>query len=128
MAIQNQSSHKHILLADDDIDDRSLLSELLQEADASVMLKSAEDGKQLLELLHASEGQIPDMIFLDINMPRINGLECLTEIRNQSGSLQKVPVIILSTSGDPLHVKNAFQLGADAYAVKPYSMKTGNRL
>lgn len=119
MAFDNYSTKRYIYLADDDSDDREFFADAVMEIDPDVILKEAEDGMYLMDdLLRISPGDLPDFIFLDINMPRKTGLECLEEIRNHE-NLRVVNVVMLSTSNDPDNVQKAMELGATFYAVKP---------
>jgi len=108
---------KHVLLADDDEDDRIFFREALDELALSTSLYSVKDGEELMKVLHY-EGVIPDMLFLDLNMPGRNGKECLREIR-MFHHLKALPVIIFSTSANHRDVDDAFLLGADLYLQKP---------
>lgn len=120
MAFENYNSQRFIYLADDDSDDREFFADALSEIERDVILKQAPDGMHLMEsLLTLSESELPDFIFLDINMPGKTGLECLQEIRNLSGGLKEVNIVMLSTSSDPENIRRASELGATFYAVKP---------
>lgn len=112
-------SPKCIFLADDDQDDRAIFAEALLDIDSSVLLTQAEDGKQLMDILHTPPDPLPDVIFLDINMPKLNGFECLEEIRSQEGDLKKINVIVFSTCNSLTSIEKAYELGATFYAVKP---------
>jgi CheY-like chemotaxis protein len=119
---QHQNAQRIIYLADDDEDDRVLFLDALQDLNLSVGLLQASDGQQLLNALYDAE-HLPEVIFLDINMPGKNGFDCLTEIRNAQGDLKKVKVIMFSTSSSPSNIKLSDELGADFYAVKPSTYK-----
>lgn len=119
MTLQNTRVQRNIYLADDDHDDRVMFAEALFEIDSTVILTQAQDGQELMEILYKQPESLPDIIFMDINMPKQDGLKCLEEIRNQRGNLKELFVIILSTSSDPLVIDKAFDLGATFYAVKP---------
>lgn len=121
MSLEKQKSSRYIYLADDDEDDRELFVEALREVDPSVILTQAEDGMQLMEILCTISDPIPEVLFLDINMPGKSGLDCLEEIRKKEGSVQQINIIILSTSNDPANIEKALELGATFYAVKPNS-------
>lgn len=120
MTTQNFSFQRCIYLADDDDDDRTMFVEALLEIDSNVIVTQAEDGKQLMDILNTQPDPLPEIIFLDINMPKLDGFECLEEIK-QDTKLKKLNVIMLSTSNDPETIKKAYNLGATFYAVKPNS-------
>jgi DNA-binding NarL/FixJ family response regulator len=120
-ALKNTSHN--IFIVDDDEDDRDFLADALLEVDPDVEIKQLEDGMYLMESLLCRSELIPDLIFLDINMPGKSGLECLKEIKMQDGDLKNIKVIILSTSSDPSDIKSAHELGASFYAVKPNSFE-----
>jgi CheY-like chemotaxis protein len=87
----------HILLADDDKDDRLFFREALKKVTIPTRLTTIDDGQKLIDLLSKNKIQLPDVLFLDLNMPRKNGNECLTEIKRDK-KLSQIPVIIYSTS------------------------------
>lgn len=89
----------HILLADDDNDDCLLFKDALGDLPLATHLTIVRDGEQLMLLLNAKE-ELPDVLFLDLNMPRRNGFDCLSEIK-ENEKLRSLPVIIFSTSFDP---------------------------
>lgn len=107
-----------ILLADDDSDDILVFKEAISDFQITIDLHLANDGQQAIKVL--SSLQNIDIIFLDINMPLMNGLECLTEIRKQA---LPVCIIMLSTSNSDYHVSQSKKLGANGYITKPASLK-----
>ncbi|WJS93854.1 response regulator [Flavobacterium johnsoniae] len=111
---------KIIYLADDDEDDRILFLDAVEELRMPLYVVQTTDGNELLKALRNAE-HLPEIIFLDINMPCKNGFECLKEIRSASGDLKNVKIIMLSTSSSSIHIKISYKLGADFYAVKPGS-------
>lgn len=120
MAFKKHNFQRFIYLADDDQDDREFFADAVLEIDPGVILEQAPDGMHLMdELLALSPSELPEFIFLDINMPGKSGLECLQEIRNSEGSLKEVNVVMLSTSSDPAIIEKSMELGATFYAVKP---------
>jgi DNA-binding NarL/FixJ family response regulator len=124
MALGNQNFQRYIYIADDDEDDRSLFTDAILEVDPSVVVKEAGDGMQLMQIIQTLSEPLPDVIFLDINMPKKSGFECLEEIRKNDGAIKEVRVIVLSTSNDPQDIERAMELGATFYAVKPSRFDT----
>ena len=107
-----------MLLAEDDEDDRSFFREALLESGIGSELTMVTDGWQLIEfLLDQQNTFIPDIIFLDINMPGMDGKSCLREIRRQ-GKFVVIPVIILSTSTRLLDIEETYRDGANRYFSK----------
>jgi CheY-like chemotaxis protein len=92
-----QTNPINILLADDDADDRSFFEKALKEISVASHLTTVKDGEQLMNYLSKNSEHLPDVLFLDLNMPRKNGSECLSEIK-QNPRLKGLPVIIYSTS------------------------------
>jgi len=112
---------KIILLADDDMDDTEMFCEALADVDESVICCCAENGKEALKILESLE-QNPGVIFLDLNMPIMNGWECLKEIKSNQ-RFKDIPVIMISTSSHKNDMDNAASLGAVCYFVKPNNFK-----
>lgn len=108
----------YIVLADDDEDDRELFREALTETQ-KVIFKTAKDGLSLMQLLKDSK-ELPDAIFLDLNMPRMDGHECLKKIKHDK-KLHDIPVVIYSTSKSPKYIDDTYQNGASLYITKPDS-------
>lgn len=111
---------KTLFLVEDDIDDQLFFSEAISELENAMLLDIANNGKEALNRLEKSV-ILPDLIFMDINMPEMNGIQCLEEIRKKP-ELKKIPVIILS--GSSAEVALAHNLGANAYIEKPSSVTT----
>jgi CheY-like chemotaxis protein len=86
----------HILLADDDQDDCFFFSEALGKLSIATQLTTVDNGERLMTYLSRNSTELPDVLFLDLNMPRKNGAECLREIK-QNKKLKELPVIIYST-------------------------------
>jgi PleD family two-component response regulator len=109
-------------LIDDDIDDQEIFLIALEGISETIKCKYANDGIKALEKLNRDTSFIPDYIFLDMNMPRMNGKECLVEIR-KIDRLKQVPTFIYSTSVDPRMVEEVKHLGATDVIIKPTSIK-----
>jgi CheY-like chemotaxis protein len=117
-AAKKISGKINILLADDDKADCLLFKEALEELPVSAILTIVHDGEQLMEAISKEVKKLPDVLFLDLNMPRKNGFVSLGEIKS-SPELQKLPVIIFSTASDVDIVKNVFRNAAHYYICKP---------
>lgn len=91
------SKKLHLLLADDDQDDRFFFNKVLKALSIPTQFSSVEDGEQLMDFLSTGNMPLPDVLFLDLNMPRKNGSECLSEIK-KSDKLKNLPIIMYSTS------------------------------
>ncbi|MEJ1224003.1 response regulator [Sediminicola sp. 1XM1-17] len=110
---------KHnILLADDDEDDRLLFQEVLEELSIEVSLSTVNDGVQLMQFLSSTSNNLPNALFLDLNMPRKSGIECLSEIKMIDG-LKHIPIVIYSTSLNMEVVDLLYEKGANYYIRKP---------
>jgi len=109
-----------VIIADDDIDDRLLLTEALVEngVERSKILLAC-DGEELLSLL-AEYSHMPSIIFLDLNMPKKNGLNTLEAIR-ANPTQRHIPVLIFTTSNSRSDILSSYDLGCNAYFEKPYS-------
>lgn len=117
---------QHVLLADDDEDDQLLFQEAVRELPSLIHLSMARDGEETLTLLN-SMTLLPDLLFLDLNMPIVNGLECLQKIKSDP-RLRKLPVVIFSTSSFPGNINRVYELGAHLYIRKPNDFTTFKRV
>jgi CheY-like chemotaxis protein len=108
----------NILLADDDTDDCIFFKEALGELLLSTHLTTVHDGEQLMQLLTNETNVLPHVLFLDLNMPRKNGFECLTEIK-LSKKLKQLPVIVFSTSFEQEVVNQLYKNRAQYFIRKP---------
>jgi CheY-like chemotaxis protein len=111
-----------ILVAEDDADDRVLLADAFAESGVVVTLDFVPDGVELLAYLTRHDADpslgLPDLVLLDLNMPRMDGREALRSIREHE-RLRHLPVIILTTSTAELDIRVSYQLGANSYVTKP---------
>lgn len=106
-----------ILVVDDDIDDLQFFSDALTEIDPTIQCVTAMNGIEALRQLDTLFPR-PDYIFLDLNMPKMNGKQCLRHLKNNP-LFQSIPVIIYSTSRRPEDIAEANDLGAASFLVKP---------
>ncbi|MES2645821.1 MAG: response regulator [Bacteroidota bacterium] len=109
---------KTILLVDDDIDDRSVFSEIINEINPTLRCITAFDGIDALNILNEN-GCSPDLIFLDINMPRLSGKQCLYRIKHTPG-ISSIPVVMFSTTKREKDMVESIEMGAVAFMSKPY--------
>lgn len=108
----------NILLADDDKDDCTFFEAALAALNLKTQLKTVNDGEKLMTYLSENTHQLPDVLFLDLNMPRKNGFECLTELKDNE-RLKHIPVVIFSTSFPKAIIDRVFKMGANLYIRKP---------
>jgi len=118
---------RHVLVADDDEDDCLLIREAFAEHQTHCVLRFVHDGEQLLDYLLCKppfdDGEInpvPDLILLDLNMPRMGGREALSSIK-QHPRLRRIPVVVLTTSSASEDVLASYQDGANSFITKPAS-------
>lgn len=107
-----------LFIVDDDIDDQDLFIEAVNEVDTSIQCMSASSCEEALDLLKNKKVSLPDIIFLDLNMPRLNGKQCLAELKKQA-HLRHIPVIIYSTSSERRDIEETTRLGAAHFLTKP---------
>lgn len=107
-----------IILAEDDEDDRLFFKDALLGIKIPTHLTIVNDGEKLMQLLSKNENDLAHVLFLDINMPRKNGFDCLVEIKRNE-KFNTLPVIIFSTSFDKEVVNKLYDLGANYYMRKP---------
>jgi response regulator RpfG family c-di-GMP phosphodiesterase len=113
------SNELRVLLADDDMDDCLLFKQALEELPLPTRLTIVNNGDQLMKLLLKNPNKLPHVLFLDLNMPRKNGFECLTEIK-LNDKLKALPTILYSTSAEQSVIDRLYQSGAQHFIRKPY--------
>ena len=114
-----------VVIADDDDDDRLLVRQALLTVQPQCEVRFVEDGEELLDYLRG-QGRFdspagvpaPDLILLDLNMPRVDGLEALAAIKSDD-ALRHIPIIVLTTSRAGSDVLHAYRIGANSYIEKP---------
>ena len=109
---------KHIFLADDDEDDCLLFKDAIDELELPVLITTVNDGDQLMKYLSLVHANLPHALFLDLNMPRKNGFNCLKEIK-ATEPIAAIAVIIFSTSYEPGIAELLYNHGAHYYICKP---------
>ena len=108
-------------LIDDDKDEYDIFSIALKQLPRQVSCVYASDCREALEKIDSDPSFIPDFIFIDINMPRLNGVQCLEEVKKIE-RLKDVPIYMYSTSASDSIVQQCKELGATDYIVKPISI------
>lgn len=108
----------YIVLAEDDEDDRLFFKEAIQDLKVKTDIAFVNDGSQLMNYLNQPGIRLPQVVFLDLNMPVKSGMECLVEIRKNS-RLKDLAIVIYSTSSSEEDIEEAFVNGANIYLKKP---------
>ncbi|HYH13639.1 MAG TPA: response regulator [Flavisolibacter sp.] len=116
-AVKNEMQIHSIIVADDDSDDRLFLEDVLREIAPTKSVTSVKDGQELLSLFTHF---VPDFLFLDLEMPRKNGLECLKEIRNNPDT-KDLPIVVFSSTNRDYNIDVAYEMGAHLFFSKPNS-------
>jgi CheY-like chemotaxis protein len=117
----NMTQPLHCLLIDDDLDDCEIWSLIVQGINPAIKTDTITEPSEALNRLDHDGGWAPDVIFLDLNMPKMDGIDCLKRIREMDRHKQ-TPVIIYSTSTNPKDIENCERLGASDYLIKPASL------
>ena len=110
----------NVFLADDDSDDRTFFSDALREIPIQTTISEFNNGVDLMASLLSNNAEKPDVIFLDLKMPMMDGFECLADIRDLE-KYADTPVIIYSTSYHPKEITRLNEMGASLYLQKPSS-------
>jgi CheY-like chemotaxis protein len=124
---RNLTKRTMVVIAEDDPDDRLLIKDALKEANPSVEVYFVVDGAEMLDYLY-HRGKYernenlphPELVLLDLNMPRVSGMEVLREIK-QDQALRSIPVVVLTTSRSPEDVALSYELGGNGFITKPDS-------
>lgn len=119
-----------ILIADDDTDDRLFIEKAFRQSGYAQAIKFVEDGEELMEYLYRygryndQNAPWPNLLILDLNMPRKNGFQALGEIKDDP-KLRRLPVVVMTTSSADEDVLKTYNLGVNSFVTKPFNF---NRL
>lgn len=113
-----------VLIVDDDADDRMFLEQALRQIGYTQHIEFLEDGEELMDYLTRPDSDLPNLVILDLNMPRKNGLQALQEIK-ANPQLRRLPVVVLTTSSADEDVSRSYDLGGNSFITKPFNF---NRL
>jgi len=109
---------KTMMFVDDNLDERILIKRQANKSAIGLHMIEATGGQHAIDQLHAmKKGELPSMVLLDLNMPKVDGLQVLQWIRSQEKT-KYVPVVMFSTSDDEQDIANSYELGANSYVVK----------
>jgi CheY-like chemotaxis protein len=118
-----------VLMADDDTDDCLLVKSAFETAGITLDLRYVEDGKELMDYLYRQgqyadpeQSPCPDIILLDLNMPRKDGRESLKDIKSDP-VLRSIPVVILTTSREKSDILSTYEAGASSFIIKPLTLE-----
>ena len=117
-----QNDHIYIILADDDEDDRLFFTDAFGELKINTKVDTFRDGVELMNYLNKDDALLPNVLFLDLNMPKKTGIECLNEIKANS-KMSEIAIVIYSTSASEEDIEKTFVMGANIYIKKPDSFK-----
>jgi len=112
----------HIILADDDEDDILFFTDAFDELKINTKVNTFKDGEELMNYLNTDDAVMPNVLFLDLNMPKKTGIECLTEIK-ANNKMSGIAIAIYSTSASEEDIEKTFVLGANIYIKKPGDFK-----
>lgn len=118
-----EKDYIHIILADDDDDDRMFFTDAFDELKINTKVQTYNDGVELMNYLNMEDAILPNVLFLDLNMPKKNGIECLHEIKANK-RFDDIAIAIYSTSSSEEHIEETFVNGANIYIKKPNDFNT----
>jgi len=122
-----QNDPIYILLADDDEDDRLFFKEAFESIRIKTIVRTVNDGNELMNYLASNKDKLPHILFLDLNMPLKSGMECLLEIKKMD-HLRDIAIAIYSTSASEQDIEDTFVNGANVYIKKPHDFTTLKKL
>lgn len=118
--MKNYKRISRILVAEDDEDDKIFIKDAFKKLKILNEVTFVENGEELINNLKSPDIKLPDIIFLDLNMPIINGMQALKIIKEDS-ELKKIPIIVLTTSKNEEDVLKTYKIGISAYIIKPFT-------
>lgn len=118
-----EQEYIHIILADDDEDDRMFFTDAFDELKINTKVQTFINGVELMNYLNDENCILPNVLFLDLNMPKKNGIECLLEIKKNE-RFNDIAIAIYSTSSSEEHIEETFVNGANIYIKKPNDFAT----
>ena len=118
-----ENDYINIILADDDIDDRLFFTDAFDELGMNTKVNTFNNGVELMDFLNSEDAIMPNVLFLDLNMPKKSGIECLNEIK-ASSKMSEIAIAIYSTSASEEDIEETFVLGANIYIKKPSDFKS----
>lgn len=117
-----ENDYINIILADDDRDDRLFFTDAFDELGMNTKVITYNNGVELMDFLKSEDAIMPNVLFLDLNMPKKSGIECLNEIK-ASSKMSEIAIAIYSTSASEEDIEETFVLGANIYIKKPSDFK-----
>jgi DNA-binding response OmpR family regulator len=113
------SEPKTILLVEDNADDEQLTLRAMRQSEVPNMIRVARDGAEAIDHLYgAGASRLPDLVLLDLKLPKISGLEVLKRIRSEA-TTKTMPVVVLTSSDEERDIVQSYSLGANSYIRKP---------
>jgi CheY-like chemotaxis protein len=119
---KDMGTKKTIYLVDDDQDDRAFIRQALVHVQPGVEVVEATSGFELLALLQLEAHPLASLILMDMNMPKMSGLETLLRLKSDC-LLPEIPVVMISTTANPLYIRKAYEAGVAGFINKPYTLK-----
>jgi CheY-like chemotaxis protein len=116
------NEQRQCLIIDDDPDDQEIFLMCLRKISNKIDCLTANNGVEAITMLESNEEYIPDYIFLDVNMPKMNGIECLKHLK-EIKRLKNTKIFMYSTTSENSIVKKSKKLGADDFIMKPSKTK-----
>ena len=125
---KHSSKRTVVIIAEDDPDDRLLIRDAIKDASQQPLeIIFVQDGAEMLDYLYhrgkyreMKNTPHPELVLLDLNMPKIGGMEVLEEIKRDP-ALRTIPVVVLTTSHEPAHISRSYELGGNGFVTKPDS-------